>query len=67
MKILNKKIAKNCYCTEAHLKSCGWVQKVIQGDYAVWEQAQEELYYQISSQLIIGVYQKGGKDDSKTK
>jgi hypothetical protein len=56
---MNKTDVKaNAYATTTQLANCGWHWKCRQGDYEVWEQANEELYYVKASGLIIGVFQK---------
>ena len=51
-----EKLKKSTFCTREKLKECGWTFFTERGDYEIWRQALEELYY-CKSGLILGVYQ----------
>ena len=58
------KLKKGDYVTVEQLINCGWKFKKRQGIWEVWEQAKEELYYERSEGAVVGVFQKGGLNDT---
>lgn len=52
------KEVKRCrFFSKKELEERGWVFFSKRGDYEIWRQAREELYYCPSSGLVLGVYQ----------